>query len=58
MSAVYWYRFQVPLLADVQRKGTVPPKKKGNPEAVEKPKPQGRRENGDPRSAPLADLPL
>ena len=45
MSAVYWYRFQVPLLADVQRKGTVPPKEKRkgekiNPEAAEKTKPQ------------------
>ena len=52
MSAVHWYRFQVPLLADVQRKGTVPPKEKikRNPEAAEKTK-----TTGNPRSATMSD---
>ena len=46
MSAVYWYRFQVPHLADVQPEGTVPPKKKRKPEAVEKTKPREKNTRG------------
>ena len=43
MRAVYWYRFQSPRLADVQHKGTVPPKNKRKPRGCGKDKTTGER---------------